>query len=103
MPQLKETTMKLFITSVLLLFSFAQADAAFIRCQYEQNPCDEQGNHYACEYFSWAGGEFCAPTDMSTRSLAQMKSIEKNKCTPANEGYACDFAGRRTCHDGVCI
>jgi len=47
------------IISGLALASLS-AHAAFIHCDYREEPCDEDGNHYFCFYWGWKSGEFCS-------------------------------------------
>ena len=57
--------LKLFI-SVLTLCSSISAHAAFAVCQYQEQPCDQNGNHYLCRLVGWVGPdspESCEPRD----------------------------------------
>jgi hypothetical protein len=53
------------IFSLALLFHSVTSHAAYVSCRYDATPCDAQGNHYFCEYYGWAYGNFCSPTDKS--------------------------------------
>lgn len=46
--------MKTLIALTLVGFSYS-AHAARIVCQYQQQPCDQFGNHYSCTYVGWVG------------------------------------------------
>jgi len=54
----------------MILFFNPSANAAFTSCEYQQNACNENGDHYYCELKGWTGDP--TPKDWKAMTAAKL-------------------------------
>ena len=65
------TNLKFLSLPIILLtmFTISSGEAAIFKCSYQEEPCNQNGDHYQCSCWGWCGPEplSCSPVDRSTR------------------------------------